>query len=309
MKQEITDFHFTKTQEVKEKHEDKLFSLPNVIAVGIGYKKRGGKETKDLCIKAYVEKKVPMKNLAKDEVISPKIDGINTDIEAVGEIKALSFDSKIRPTKPGYSIGHYKITAGTFGCVVRDVCYPGKVYILSNNHVLANSNVASIGDRILQPGSFDGGNYSTGTIARLSRFIPIHFGLKDYNLVDAAIAQPTDQRNIIASIVNLGIPKGTVEATLGMKVTKSGRTTQTTTGEVIAVDVTVGVNYGTSGVAYFRNQIFTTNMSKGGDSGSLLLSRSDNKATGLLFAGSDKVTVHNNITNVLMALGIEIVTE
>jgi hypothetical protein len=146
-------------------------------------------------------------------------------------------------------------------------------------------------------------------IARLSSFVPIYFGNPDrYNLVDAALALPTNQRDVIASIVNIGIPKGTVEATLGMDVIKSGRTTQTTAGKVTGLDVSVAVGYGSSGVAYFRNQIITTNMSKGGDSGSLLLSRADQKATGLLFAGSDQVTVHNNIANVLMALGVEIVT-
>ena len=93
-----------------------------------------------------------------------------------------------------------------------------------------------------------------------------------------------------------------------MVVTKSGRTTETTTGRVIGVDATIAVGYGASGTAYFRNQILTTGMSQGGDSGSLLLERGTGAATGLLFAGSSRVTVHNNISNVLMALGVEIVT-
>ena len=63
-----------------------------------------------------------------------------------------------------------------------------------------------------------------------------------------------------------------------------------------------------AGVAYFRNQIFTKAMSQGGDSGSLLLSRADQKATGLLFAGSPQVTVHHNIANVLMALDVDLIT-
>ena len=92
-----------------------------------------------------------------------------------------------------------------------------------------------------------------------------------------------------------------------MEVVKSGRTTQTTTGKVTGLNATVAVNYGV-GVAYYRNQIITTNMSQGGDSGSLLLSKADRKATGLLFAGSSVVTIHNNIANVLMALGVEVVT-
>jgi hypothetical protein len=48
-------------------------------------------------------------------------------------------------------------------------------------------------------------------------------------------------------------------------------------------------------------------MSQGGDSGSLLLDSDSGAATGLLFAGSSQVTVHNAISNVLMALGVELV--
>ncbi len=47
------------------------------------------------------------------------------------------------------------------------------MFILSNNHVLANSNTAAIGDPILQPGSHDGGTLTNDHIADLADFIPI----------------------------------------------------------------------------------------------------------------------------------------
>ena len=181
----------------------------------------------------------------------------------------------LRPARPGYSIGHFRITAGTFGCLVRDTCPPCRIHILSNNHVLADSNSAAIGDPILQPGRHDGGTVASDTIARLTRFVPIRFGDPDrYNLIDAALATPGDLRDVIASVVGLGIPNGVEEATLGLDVVKSGRTTQTTAGQVTGIDATVAVNYGV-GVAYFRNQIITTSMSAGGDLGSLLMRRAD----------------------------------
>ena len=49
------------------------------------------------------------------------------------------------------------------------------MYILSNNHVLVNSNEAEIGDPVLQPGLYDGGAYSQDGIANLNEFVPIHF--------------------------------------------------------------------------------------------------------------------------------------
>lgn len=314
MAKDTFEIMLAKSAEVKQAREPELLAYSNAVGVGLGFKMINGKETKDVAVVVYVEKKIAREKLPADELIPETLpvpetsEEIKTDVVETGRIEAQSFKTRIRPVRPGYSIGHYKITAGTFGCLVREACLPCRTYILSNNHVLANSNAAHIGDPILQPGSYDGGTYPADMVARLSRFIPIHFGSPmRYNLVDAALAQPLDQRYIIASVAGLGIPKGTVEATLGMEVVKSGRTTQITTGKVMGIDVTVAVNYGV-GVGYFRNQILTTNMSGGGDSGSLLMSRAEQKATGLLFAGSDRVTIHNNIANVLMALGVEIVT-
>jgi len=321
-----------RVQEVKETHEAELLGLPNVVGVGVGYKQTEDETSDTLAVIVYVRRKYAATSLRKNELVPTELsaatsievpplpDGkgvtteaagggsVVTDVKEVGEIQALAYNARVRPAVPGYSLGHYAITAGTFGCLVRDACAPCRTYVLSNNHVLANSNAASPGDPILQPGAFDGGTHPQDTIARLLRFVPIHFGSPDrHNLVDAAVATPLDARLVIASIVALGIPTGTVEASLGLDVVKSGRTTQTTAGRVIDVNATVAVNFGV-GVAYFRHQILTTAMSQGGDSGSLLMSRSERQATGLLFAGSSAITVHNHIKNVETALGVSIVT-
>jgi hypothetical protein len=50
----------------------------------------------------------------------------------------------------GISIGHFRVTAGTLGCLVQD--RDGNRFILSNNHVLADENKAEVGDVILQAG-------------------------------------------------------------------------------------------------------------------------------------------------------------
>lgn len=294
---------------VQEKNEASLFNLSNVNAVGAGFKHTTNKATDKLCIQVFVKKKLSKSKLDSADMVPKTIDGIKTDVVEVGEIEAQAYTQRLRPAQPGYSIGHYRITAGTFGCMVRDTCYPCRYYILSNNHVLANSNASRVGDAILQPGAIDGGKNPTDRIATLSRFVPIKFGsLDNYNLVDAAIAKPLDQRNVFASIKNLGIPKGTEEATLTMPVVKTGRTTETTTGAVTSVNVTVAVNFGSAGTAYFKNQFMTADMSNPGDSGSILLSRKNRKAVGLLFAGSSTVTIYNNIHNVMMALNVTPVT-
>jgi hypothetical protein len=243
-----------------------------------------------------------------------------------------------RPAPGGVSLGHYKITAGTFGGVVRDR-NTGDRLILSNNHVLANSNNAQAGDPILQPGPADGGQMRTDTIASLERFIPIVFdtappacgvatGAADLanaiaralgsthrleavqadptatNLVDAAVARPADDGDILDEILEIGEPDGTIPAMLGMPVRKSGRTTGFTTGAIIVLDATVTISYGLGQSARFEDQIVTGAMSQGGDSGSLLVSGDSQEAVGLLFAGSEQTTIHNPIQTVLDALEV-----
>jgi hypothetical protein len=295
----------TEITEVIEAHEREIFNYENVMGVGAGFKTVKGKPTRDLGLVVFVEKKVKEEAgvLSKSGAVPPDIEGKKTDVVEVGRIEALPFKGRYRPAFPGCSIGHYRITAGTFGCMVQDK-RTHAFKILSNNHVLANVNAASIGDPILQPGRYDGGVYPRDMIARLEKFVPL---VSSWNLVDAAVAKPINLRYVIASIARLGIPTGVAQARLGWTVYKAGRTTQLTSGRVTATNASVKVGYGSGITLLFKNQIFTTAMSAGGDSGSLLVDPY-RRAVGLLFAGSSKITVHNHITNVLMGLGVEMVT-
>ena len=72
------------------------------------------------------------------------------------------------------------------------------------------------------------------------------------------------------------------------------------------LDATVNVSYGAGRTARFDNQIVTGPMSKGGDSGSLVVAGDALKAVGLLFAGSDQTTIINPIQAVLDCLSITI---
>ena len=107
------------------------------------------------------------------------------------------------------------------------------------------------------------------------------------------------------SIGHVDITAGVKSAILGMKIKKSGRTTGITTGEITQVDVTVNVQYGEGKIATFEDQIMAGPISKGGDSGSAVLTE-DNYLCGLLFAGSDEVTICNRIENVFELLNIRL---
>lgn len=304
------------------------------IAVGIGYKNVSGKQTGELAIIGSVEKKLSKSKLTKKDFIPEMVNGIPTDIIETGIIKALHTNQH-RPAPGGVSIGHVNISAGTLGCVVKK---GDTRYILSNNHVLANCNDAEIGDVILQPGTHDKGIYPDDHIAELFDFVPINFtgvpsecpvsgafiaiinGIlylikskthlqsviqTEENLVDAAIARPLNDESVSDEIMEIGKIEGMKSAILGMRIQKSGRTTKHTTGEVTQIDVTVNVQYGEGKIASFSDQIMAGPMSAGGDSGSVVLTE-DNYLVGLLFAGSDQVTICNRIENVFELLDINL---
>jgi len=150
-----------------------LLQKPNVVATGIGYKIVNGKPTKELALICSVDTKKSKKALSESELIPAAIQNVPTDVFPTGIIHALQDPTgKFRPAPGGVSIGHIDITAGTLGCLVQK---EGVQYILSNNHVLANSNSAEIGDPILQPGPADNGSYPEDRIAELSAFIPVQF--------------------------------------------------------------------------------------------------------------------------------------
>lgn len=321
----------------QENFLEELLAKPNVVGVGVGYKvieSDNERETGDICLSVFVTEKLTDDLLSQDDMVKPSYGKVKTDVVTAGEIFAgcggpletepppdahdnaeegedVSIQilrNRVRPVEGGYSVGNFRITAGTYATAVYDsrpsIGIPRRYYVLSNNHVLANSNRARIGDPILQPGPIDGGRFPRDMIARLSRFVPIRFG-GARNLVDAAIAEGAFHV-LDREIYWIGYVKGVRVARLGSTVQKTGRTTNYTTGRVRSVNAVVNVNYGGGRVARFSNQIVTTPMSAGGDSGSLLCDVNE-MAVGLLFAGSASITIHNDIRRVQALLGIRIV--
>ncbi|MCK8824991.1 S1 family peptidase [Fuchsiella alkaliacetigena] len=339
-----------------KKYWKKLLSKENVVGVGCGQKRKNGKDTNEKALTILVEKKVCKDELGEKNIVPEQIEETETDVIEVGEIELLGLQkasanhrtsrmnrtSRRRPAYPGSSLAHYKVSAGTFGALVRDKD-TGEPLILSNNHVLANltsgyDGRAKIGDPILQPGRQDGGSQEEDIIAYLEDFAPIKKpevdnasllveglenianGVSDLikfpywikfvskaqgeNLIDGAVAKPVSKQQVKNRILEVGNVRGTNKAEVGMKVKKSGRTTGLTKSRIIAVNATVSVNITATEKAIFSEQIISEPFSKPGDSGSLVLD-ANNRALGLLFAGSEKSTICNKIDNVIEALNIE----
>jgi hypothetical protein len=209
---------------------------------------------------------------------------------------------------------------GTLGSLVQR---NGVFYILSNNHVLARSDSATVGDNIIQPGLVDSGcnPNSDAVVAHLSQFVRLETAGTN---VDAAIAQinpgAVDTTGTIfllgsaatGNVPNPGSPHaGTgVAASVGLSVAKSGRTTGLTCSTVGAIGVSTKVQYqtgcgtGTTFSVTYQNQVSVSGgtFSGQGDSGSLIVSQATADPVALLYAGSDTDTVGNPVHDVLAAM-------
>ncbi|NES81299.1 MAG: hypothetical protein F6K10_07745 [Moorea sp. SIO2B7] len=250
----------------------------------------------DLKIKPYSKCIESLGTLAKGEV----------DIKITGNIYLFS---RKRPLSIGISISHFDTLAqtGTLGCFVRkrgetDLC------ILSNNHILANENEASIGDVIVQPSIEYEGHPENDCIAYLEHFIPLE---KDCsNVIDAAIAR-LDNANVNNFCILKGFyDQGYLESSDDITVFKFGQTTHLTCGRISRFGLDRIMPYKQDLICEFENLIAIEGIngesfSDFGDSGSLIFNR-EGYAIALVIGGSKKITYACPIDTVLYELDIEI---
>jgi hypothetical protein len=213
---------------------------------------------------------------------------------------------------------------GTLGSLVTR---GGVQYILSDNHILARSDAATIGDDIVQPGLIDTPTCTTAgtiTVASLTQFSNLQ-ATPSQN-IDAAIAQVVAGKvdpagNIIylgATTDANGVPvPGPPQAGTGLAVSsvavgrpvaKSGRSTGLTCSTIEATNIATSVDYtvncdgtGTKFTAGYTNQIGVVggDFSGEGDSGSLIVTQDTATPVALLYAGSNTDTVGNPVADVL----------
>jgi hypothetical protein len=229
---------------------------------------------------------------------------------------------------------------GTLGALLRD--QTGSQYILSNNHVLAESDQAAIGDAIVQPGLIDSNcDQNAGRpVAALRYAVPL---ATNQTNVDAALAEvnagTVDPGGAILQLgtpgtgANGGLGAAAPAAGLGeaivpalfavdspsLLVAKSGRTTGLTCSSIDAIDLSIEVDYYKDCAEtqpYYR-KTFTNQIGIGGDgfsdsgdSGALVVNAANAEPLGLYFAGGTDdhgggFSVASPIQDVLAALDAE----
>ncbi len=297
--------------------------LQSVHATGVGVKDNSARSgPNDFVIKVYVFDKADVQPAAAEPLLSGALQGVEIDIEhlpvqvAFGKVKTkkrekakpvaagapAQHQQRRRPVPAGVEIGPLGGNfVGTLGCFVRrGAGNSGPLFVLSNNHVLADVNRFSLGTQFTQPFS----SSPADVIAALSDFEPIRFpgpGSQPRNVMDAAIASVSDPGQVtLGRMLNIAnYTPQLLAARPGMEVTKAGRTTGVTRGRIRAIRVRgVQVNYGTRQnpiIATFDNAITITGagsapFSNPGDSGSVILDERSGRPVALLFAGDGVTT-------------------
>ena len=310
----------------------------NVHGVGIGYKVVNGVTTQVPCVRLYVVQKVAPSLLPARDILPKQIDGVVTDV--IESPPAFFMEKKSakpskkklpqtacsgnrrkrqRPVIAGISAAHYEVTAGTISCFCRSTRAgddPAKIYVMSNNHVLADVNKAQPGDDLYQPGPADGGK-NEDHFAELFRFVNIQVDGNTPNRVDAAIGELLPSIKYNPRLCTIGKIAGIKKAKDGMKVCKHGRTTGYTEGVVtdVSYDALIGMDHlDANKVAFFEDQMRIekvapySSFAEGGDSGSLVINKPTKRAVGLYFAGppSGAYGVANHIEDVLKELEVKL---
>lgn len=306
----------------------------NVRGVGIGPRLAGHGANHELCVRLYVERRIPSTKLSPGMALPREIGGIPTDVIESGRFYAyheVAQRDRLRPAQPGCSIGvqfpgeDYPMT-GTFGAVVKNA--QGTCYILSNNHVLAGENRLKLGTEIFQPSYLD--HRHAEPIARLAEFVELT--TSSSNAVDCAIAEVADPKLVSAVFlpaVDRLSDTAPGEPAMGLRVEKVGRSSGHTTGQIIDLNFDARIEYA-SGTFMFQNQLLVrgdyriwqrvgetlglsrsprTTFSEPGDSGAVVVDRSHKVAVGLLLGGSDAegdFSIVSPIGRALDAFGVTI---
>jgi hypothetical protein len=322
----------------------------NVHAVGMGRKLVDGKTTDTLAVRLYVVQKLAASAIPPRDLLPETLDGVPCDVietppafagvrqitrarrapRSVPRVRRTPSASaascstdrqkRQRPFPAGISVAHRDVTAGTIGYFCRSI-HPGDapddVFVLSNNHVLADVNNAAIGDPILQPGPADDGT-GADQVADLHRFIRIRLGGDVANRVDAAIGRVHTGVTAAITMCSIGAITGTERGVEDMRVRKHGRTTGLTEGTITdeSVDSLVGMDHNDPNVVgLFTGQLRIERAGQsavfglGGDSGSLVVAKDSPRAVGLYFAGPDSGVygLANQIADVLKELEIQLI--
>jgi hypothetical protein len=213
-----------------------------------------------------------------------------------------------------------ELTAATGGLLARVVdpsaaglqAEEGQLVRVSNMHVYGREGNAEVGEPVVQPSPIDASSTPPGNGDQVGQYLG-GVPLADGTPVDASVRSVgDDEKNTIHTIGNINGVE--TDVSKGQGVQKTGRSSGYTRGTVEATSATVRVGYSGGEKIERTDQYVTTAMSKGGDSGSPVVTYMGDGTTkrpkfvGHIYAGSQKVSLIDKAANIQRLLGIEVVT-
>lgn len=305
-RQERIETHDRLVAMLDDVRKEIMARYPDVVSVDVGLKEVKGKPVKEFCFRIYVKEKKAPDQLKSKETIPDEIRGVPTDVIVHTEFFPEEDSGEYSPIWGGVQIQAQGVAgAGTLGCMVT-LNADGKVYMLSNHHVMVGSTGA-IGKLVGQPTSPSVCCCcACGEVATITNAL-------DNALVDCAIARLIGQNagdsketRFTHKILQIGPVFGSAATIPGDILRKRGRTTEFTIGTVTTITSTPTVG----GIAR-TNQIRVSpnaphpRFSAPGDSGSAYVNNL-NQVVGLHFAGDGTNGTGNIIANVLAAMAISV---
>jgi len=300
MMRKMSDRTLARLKKAKAALQKRLRRHPHVVALGVGYRERGGRIVQRGCVRVHVFEKLPLDKVPRNLRLPQSIDGVPIDVvESRFTAHAVDPMSRCDPLCGGVMVTGARPFAATgkVGSAGLVVSTAGSRLLLSCWHVLYGPT-GSDDDTVVQP----------RPSANLNNIGRTRVGIIT-DRVDCAVAEVDDTRTITNTI--LEIPTAVLTRTTprpGLLVRKSG-VNGLGLGLIVAIDSDPPVFVGGATRTFIDqieivprpgadSQFKTSEM----DSGALWISDDDGGVVGLHFAGSPGRALANPITAVIDAL-------
>jgi hypothetical protein len=272
-----------------------LENIPGVIEVAVGIKETGGQATNEIGFHVYVDKKKSLQDLPPEQRIPSQVLGVPTDVIPHDPLIAetvLSGGININGSEGDGTLGAFVLATAANTNVAQ-----GTPLALTNRHV-AHGGLVGEGSTC---------DCACCTCCDFGRVVDSQIT----NQVDAAIAKLNNGVRFTHEIVTIGPIRGAGVAVMGTPVVKHGATTNFTRGVVTNPAFNPPTRSdGNTFITQIRIAPVPpfTDMSDGGDSGSVYVNDNTRQVVGLHHSGSGPMATANHIAPVMALLHFDFPT-
>lgn len=265
--------------DVIQGYQEYFAGMPGIVSVGLGQDAAG-----NTVIRVLVDPA-----LYNPQLIPPAFGGIPVEVQFSGPAKLFHapHTGRVRPLRPGVScIGERLVgAAGTLGGLVVS---GNRKLIISCNHVLAGNDPLAVSLPVYQPSPGDSADPAE-QVGFVIHYDPLELGI--INRRDLAAAEVFPEVPLDPIPLDFSQPPSGVfrVPSVGEPVSKSGRSTGLTTGQVVETDAMINVDFGPGiGTISWRGTIRVAGAPfiQSGDSGAWVFDDQMNMV-GMVFAGND----------------------